>query len=36
MGTLSYIPTENDAKKGEGAEELEKQYNDTEKSNSVF
>ena len=36
MGTLSYIPTENDAKKGEGAEELEMQYNDTEKSNSVF
>ena len=28
MGTLNYIPTENDAKKGEGAEDLASMYND--------
>ena len=36
MGTLNYIPIENDAIKGEGSENLQQQYNDCEKSNSVF
>lgn len=36
MGILNYIPTENDARKGEGIEEQVSSYNDTQKSNSVF
>jgi replicative DNA helicase len=36
MGTLNYVPIVTDARNGEGSEELEEQYNDTAKSNSVF
>ena len=36
MGTLHYVPTEKDAKNGEGSQELIDQYNDTDKSNAVF
>lgn len=36
MGILNYIPTENDARKGEGAESAINEYNDSQKSNSVF
>lgn len=36
MGILRYIPTDNDARKGKGAEELLDEYGDTDKSDSVF
>ena len=36
MGILHYIPTENDARQGEGSDELIQQYNDMDRSNNVF
>ena len=36
LGIINYVPTEKDAKLGEGSDELLNQYNDSEKSNSVF
>lgn len=36
MGKLIYIPADKDAKKGEGADELSAQYNDSGKSSDVF
>ena len=36
MGTLHYIPTDEDARKGEGSKDVEKSYHDSSKSNSVF
>lgn len=36
MGVLHYIPTEKDARKGKGSEELIQQYNDMDKSSNVF
>lgn len=35
-GILNYVPTETDARGGEGVEDLTQQYNDTAKSSSVF
>ena len=35
-GIINYIPTEKDAKGGEGTEELKEQYKDNVKSNNVF
>ena len=36
MGTMRYIPTENDAKNGEGVDALLSDYNDSNRSDSVF
>ena len=36
MGILRYMPTEHDARKGRGAEELLEEYGDADKSDSVF
>lgn len=36
MGILRYLPTERDAKNGEQSEALLEEYNDSEKSDSVF
>lgn len=36
MGILNYLPSEKDALKGESAEALSQQYNDTDKSSNVF
>ena len=36
MGILHYIPTEKDARQGEGTAEIIQQYSDMDKSSSVF
>ena len=35
-GILHYIPSENDALKGSASKDVQQQYNDTQKSDSVF
>lgn len=36
LGTLNYVPTENDAKGGEDSKKLEESYNDSSRSSNVF
>lgn len=36
LGTLNYVPSDNDAKGGEDSKELEESYNDSSRSSNVF